>query len=272
MPFSTDEIRELCTKEELAIVLASQSPALEKLSPAEVKKHASNARKLSDKWQKLSRGQARTESRKSGSPDLDSRSHAKHTLFKEVLGVFESRSAAIENLPTVTSGAGRKTPSAIRTQQARVTRQTTRKELHGTKKKLNAAAKAAAPAKPAAAAASTTTKVATKKKAKPATKTAKKGTTKAAAAKKALNKTAATRAARRPTVSADAKPATSVKPAVKAVAAKKVAPATTTAQKTALAGKAKANRVAISNRTSNIAGHVSGKGKRAQARRDTKSR
>jgi len=271
MPFSTDEIRELCTKEELAIVLASQSPALEKLSPADVKKHASNARKLSDKWQKLSRGQARTESRKSGSPDLDSRSHAKHTLFKEVLGVFETRSAAIESLPTVTSGAGRRTPSAIRTQQARVTRQTTRKELHGTKKKLNAAAKAAAPAKPAAAAASTT-KVATKKKAKPATKTAKKGTTKAAAAKKALNKTAATRAARRPTVSADAKPATSVKPAVKAVAAKKVAPATTTAQKTALAGKAKANRVAISNRTSNIAGHVSGKGKRAQARRDSKSR
>lgn len=271
MPFSIDEIRELCTKEELAIVLASHSPALEKLSPADVKKHASNARKLSDKWQKLSRGQARTESRKSGSPDLDSRSHAKHTLFKEVLGVFESRSAAIESLPTVTSGAGRKTPAAIRTQQARVTRQTTRKELHGTKKKLNAAAKAAAPAKPAAAAASTTTKVATKKKAKPATKSTKKGTTKAAAAKKALNKTAASRAARRP-VAADAKPATSVKPAVKAVAAKKVAPALTTAQKTALAGKAKANRAAISNRTSNIAGHVSGKGKRAQARRDTKSR
>jgi hypothetical protein len=46
----------------------------------------------------------------------------------------------------------------------------------------------------------------------------------------------------------------------------------TPAAKAQLEGRAKANRVKLSNRTSNIAGHVSGKGKRAQAKRDSKGR
>jgi hypothetical protein len=272
MPLSLDEIRALCTKEELALVLSSHSPAIEKFSPAEIKTYVLNTRKHVDKWQKLSRGQARTESRKTGAPDHDSRSHAKHTLFKETLAVYEARLAVLDTIPTVASSAGRKTPAVIRNQKTRVTRQTTRKELHRTKKKINSAAAKVAPTVPAVAA-PTTKKVATKKKAKPSTKSAtKKGTKKAVAAKQVLAKTAAVRAAKRVTVAPDAVPSTAVKPATKIVAAKKVAPGTTPSQKTKIAGKAKANRVAISNRSTNIAGHVSAKGKRSQARRDSKSR
>jgi hypothetical protein len=275
MPLSLDEIRALCTKEELALVLSSHSPAIEKFSPAEIKTYVLNTRKHVDKWQKLSRGQARTESRKTGAPDHDSRSHAKHTLFKETLAVYEARLAVLDTIPTVASSAGRKTPAVIRNQKTRVTRQTTRKELHRTKKKINSAAAKVAPTVPAVAAApaTTTKKVATKKKAKPSTKSAtKKGTKKAVAAKQVLAKTAAVRAAKRVIIAPDAVPSTAVKPATKTVAAKKVAPGTTPSQKTKIAGKAKANRVAISNRSTNIAGHVSAKGKRSQARRDSKSR
>ncbi|MFN9987503.1 MAG: hypothetical protein ACK52S_18295, partial [Pirellula sp.] len=91
--------------------------------------------------------------------------------------------------------------------------------------------------------------------------------TKAAATKAALVKTAAARAAKKGPAAA----AAASKPAPAKAASTKVKPSTA-AQRTQLAGKAKANRVAISNRTSNIAGHVSGKGKRVQAKRDSKGR
>jgi hypothetical protein len=274
MPLSLDEIRALCTKEELALVLASHSPSIEKLSSTEVKKHAVNSRKMADKWQKLSRGQARTESRKTGAPDLDSRSHAKLELFKETLDVFEARLVAMQSVPTVTSSSERKPAAAVRTQAARAARQSTRKQLHGTKKKINAAA---TPAAPKAATVKTTAvkstpvksapvKKGTKKATKPTKTATKKGATKSAAAKQALVKTAATRAAKKPAAS------TSVQPKAKPVTVKKITPAISPAQKTALSGKLKADRKAISNRTSNIAGHVSAKGKRAQARRDSKTR
>lgn len=271
MPLSLDEIRALCTKEELALVLASRSPSIEKLSSTEVKKHAVNSRKMADKWQKLSRGQARTESRKTGAPDLDSRSHAKHELFKETLDVFEARLAAIESVPTVTSSAERKPAAAVRTQAARAARQSTRKQLHGTKKKINASAAPAAVPKTATVKSppvkSATVKKGTKKATKPTKTATKKGATKSAAAKQALVKTAATRAAKKPAAAS-----TSVQPKTKSVSVKKITPAISPAQKTALGGKLKADRKAISNRTSNIAGHVSAKGKRAQARRDSKTR
>ena len=161
MSLSQDEIRSLCTKPELALVVASQSPALEKLSLAELKKHAANTRKLTDKWQGLSRSQSRTESRKSGSPDLDSRSHAKQNLLKETLATFEARLKVMESVPSVAPTTAKPT-ATVRAKAARVVRQTTKKDLHRTKKSINAVAAPApkvAPApKAAAATAAKTTK------------------------------------------------------------------------------------------------------------------
>jgi hypothetical protein len=268
MSLPLEEIRSACTAAEYAIVLASRSPSIEKLSLAELKKHAANARKLSDKWQKLSRGQSRTQSKATGSPDLDSKSYTKQQAFHEALGAFETQLAKMSSVASV-QPASTKVSAAKRTAGARVARQTTRKELHLEKKTINkaASAKAAAPAasKPTAAAAPAVKRT----KAKPAAKkAATKGTvTKSVAAKDKLVKAAAKRAAKRPTAASTA----AAPKAVKTTAKKGVARPTASAAAT-LAGKAKANRVALSNKSSNIAGHVSGKGKRVQAKRDSKGR
>jgi len=274
MSLPLEEIRSACTAAEYAIVLASRSPSIEKLSLAELKKHAANARKLSDKWQKLSRGQSRTQSKATGSPNLDSKSYTKQQAFHEALGAFETQLAKMSSVASV-QPASTKVSAAKRTAGARVARQTTRKELHLEKKTINkaASAKAAAPAaskptatsKPTAAAAPAVKRT----KAKPAAKkAATKGTvTKSVAAKDKLVKAAAKRAAKRPAAASTA----AAPKAVKTTAKKGVARPTASAAAT-LAGKAKENRVALSNKSSNIAGHVSGKGKRVQAKRDSKGR
>ena len=260
MSLSLDEIRLLCTKAEFALISASRSPSIEKLSTAQLKKNAANARKLSDKWQKLSRGQSRSESRKTGEPNLDSKSYAKQQAAHDALLAYEAALANASTVTTVEATAKKLTPRQ-RTASARVSRQAARTELQGVKKTLNKAAKTtsrkAATAKPAAAPA------AKPAAAKPATKSA---TTKSAAAKKTLVKTAAKRTAKRAAV-ASTVPTSQVKKIVKETAKTGIV-VPTPAAKAQLAGKAKANRVKLSNRTSNIAGHVSGKGKRAQAKRD----
>ncbi len=264
MSLSLDEIRLLCTKAEFALISASRSPSIEKLSTAQLKKNAANARKLSDKWQKLSRGQSRSESRKTGEPNLDSKSYAKQQAAHDALLAYEAALANASTVTTVEATAKKLTPRQ-RTASARVSRQAARTELQGVKKTLNKAAKTtsrkAATAKPAAAPA------AKPAAAKPATKSA---TTKSAAAKKTLVKTAAKRTAKRAAV-ASTVPTGQVKKIVKETAKTGIV-VPTPAAKAQLAGKAKANRVKLSNRTSNIAGHVSGKGKRAQAKRDSKGR
>jgi len=264
MSLSLDEIRLLCTKAEYALISASRSPAIEKLSVVELKKNAANARKLSDKWQKLSRGQSRSESRKTGEPNLDSKSYAKQQALHDALTAYEAQLVTASSTTTVTAAAKKLTPKQ-RTASARVSRQAARTELQGVKKTLNKAAKTtsrkAATAKPAAAPA------AKPAAAKPATKSA---TTKSAAAKKTLVKTAAKRTAKRAAV-ASTVPTSQVKKIVKETAKTGIV-VPTPAAKAQLAGRAKANRVKLSNRTSNIAGHVSGKGKRAQAKRDSKGR
>lgn len=268
MSLSLDEIRLLCTKAEYALISASRSPAIEKLSVVELKKNAANARKLSDKWQKLSRGQSRSESRKTGEPNLDSKSYAKQQAAHDALLAYEAALANASTVTTVEATAKKLTPRQ-RTASARVSRQAARTELQGVKKTLNKAAKTssrkaatAATAKPAAAPAAKPAATP-----KPATKSA---TTKSAAAKKTLVKTAAKRTAKRAAV-ASTVPTSQVKKIVKETAKTGIV-VPTPAAKAQLAGRAKANRVKLSNRTSNIAGHVSGKGKRAQAKRDSKGR
>ncbi|MFO0011184.1 MAG: hypothetical protein ACK553_00415 [Planctomycetota bacterium] len=256
MAMSPQEIRELCTAREWALVQASQPGSIEKLSSTELKKHAVNAQKLVTKWQDLSRSQNRTESRKSGSPNVDSRSHEKHDLFKTALSAFQAQLATGAAAPA-SSGTKGKPNSRVRSSEARSARRTTRKTLNREKKSLNrAAAPAAKPvAAPVAPAAKPTTKKATKKK--PAPKTA---------AAKASTKLAAQRRKRAAAIAAAA-PAVPQPKAPKAIKVK-----ATPAKQVGLAGKVKATRTAIAVRTNKIAGHVSGKGKRAQGKRDSRGR
>jgi hypothetical protein len=269
MSLSLDEIRSMCTKAEYDLISASRSPAIEKLSTLQLKKNAANARKLSDKWQKLSRGQSRSASRKTGEPNLDSRSYAKQQAIHDALVAYEAALTTASTVTTVEASPKKVTPKQ-RTASARVSRQASRTELQGVKKTLNKTAKTtarkAATAKPAAApAAKPVVAPAAKKVA------ASKAATKTAAAKKTLVKTAAKRTAKRTAVASSAPAGGPVKKVVKSTAKTGIV-VPTPAAKAQLEGRAKANRVKLSNRTSNIAGHVSGKGKRAQAKRDSKGR
>ena len=286
MSLSLDEVRLLCTKAEYALVAESRTPAIEQLTAMKLKTNTANARKLVDKWQKLSRGQSRDESRKTGEPDLASKTYTKHQVMHEALEAYQARLAVAATTATVEASAKKLTPRE-RTASARVSRQSARTELQGVKKTVNKVAKArsiqaakkaapvkATPAKPAVKAAPV--KAAPVKtapvKAAAVKATAKKApAAKSEAVKKTLVKTAAKRTAKRAEVAASAPAIAAPKKVVKTTAKPGIV-APTPAAKAQLAASAKSNRVKLSNRSSNIAGHVSAKGKRAQAKRDSKGR
>jgi hypothetical protein len=284
MALSSQELRELCTPKEWALIVASQPGAIEKLSATDLKNHASNARKLVSKWQDLSRSQDRVESRKSGSPNPESRSHDKHEAFRNALTAFQAQLAAAPVGSPASRSQG-KPPANARSIEARSQRRDTRKTLGSTKQSLNRAAKAAAPKAAAPkTAAPKANQVAVAAPAKtPATKTAtKKASTKKPAAKKPTAKNASAKLVaqrkKRAVALASAKPAaTQAKPAKPAIAPKAIAPKAIAAKgspaaKASLDGKVKATRTAIAGRTNKIAGHVSGKGKRVQGKRDARGR
>jgi len=287
MSLSLDEVRLLCTKAEYSLVAESRTPAIEKLTAMKLKTNTANARKLVDKWQKLSRGQSRDESRKTGEPDLASKTYTKHQVMHEALEAYQARLAVVATTASVEASAKKLTPRE-RTASARASRQSARTELQGVKKTVNKVAKArsiqaakkAAPVK-AAPVKAAPVKVAPVKaapvkaapvKAAPVKAVTKKApASKSEAAKKTLVKTAAKRTAKRAEVASSA-PAIAVPKKVVKTTAKPGIVAATPAAKAQLAASAKSNRVKLSNRSSNIAGHVSAKGKRAQAKRDSKGR
>lgn len=291
MSLSLDEVRLLCTKAEYALVAESRTPAIEQLTAMKLKTNTVNARKLVDKWQKLARGQSRDESRKTGEPDLASKTYTKHQVMHEALEAYQARLAVVATTASVEASAKKLTPRE-RTASARASRQSARTELQGVKKTVNKVAKArsiqaakkAAPVK-ATAVKATPVKAAPVKaavkaapaKAAPVKPAAVKASTKKApaskseAAKKTLVRTAAKRTAKRAEVAASAPALAAPKKVVKTTAKPGIV-AATPAAKAQLAASAKSNRVKLSNRSSNIAGHVSAKGKRAQAKRDSKGR
>jgi len=247
MKRTSEELKSLLTKSELALVLASQPPALDKWTALELKRYAVQARKLFDKWQGLARDQSRDQRKKSGASDLQSRTHQKQEIFQNALQALEAALQNAERTAPGSSGATKPT-SELRTRQARVVRQSTRKELHRTKQAINKTA-----AKPTAATPSAVKKVKTSKTTKAATK-----------ATKSPSKPASARATTKKGVAAKA-----TKPAVTKIATQKIAPKSAASQR-AIQGKAKARKLDASGKTTRVAGHVSAKGKRAQARRDSK--
>jgi hypothetical protein len=265
MALSTQEIRELCTAKEWALVQASQPGAIEKLSSTELKKHADNAQKLADKWRDLSRSQARTESRKSGSPKTDSKTHAKQEVFQSALSRFQKQLNSPVAKPVMPASKKKPAPKA-RNIEARATRQSTRKSLNRTKQSINKTASTVAVVPPAPIPAVTASvPVATKKVAKKTTK-------KKSGAKKAAKKTPAALAKSRKAATRKKGTVAGLTATPQAQPPKRIAPAASPAKQTSLAGKVKSTRTAIAVRTNKIAGHVSGQTKRTQARRDAKRR
>jgi hypothetical protein len=250
------QVKALCTQSESALVQASRKPELEKLSPARVKQLAARARKLFDKWQGQGRSQARARSRQVGSPDVDTRTQQKALIFKEALTQFESR---LERLQAADAVAAGKAPSAkpkkARAAEHRAPRARVRAKLAETAAALNVAPRVADTA-------SREETTAGSSVSPDASATA----GKEAAAGKSPDPTVG-----RPFVAP--LPVTERKPQrtapVSRSAAKKVGHST--ARQRGAATAAKQSRVARSGLTSRVRGHVSARGRRAQARRDQKN-
>lgn len=260
MTLSNQNVRELCTAKEWALIQASQPGAIEKLSSQQLKTHAANAQKLVAKWQDLSRSQDRSESRKSGSPNPQSRSHEKHDAFKSALAAFQAR-MTLSSATASNSGAKSKPTAKARSVAARSSRRATRKSLGHAAETLNKPSRVASKPAPATKSAAASDPVAAKKVA--AKKPAKKAAPKSAASKLAVQR-------KKRSAALAAAPATQPPKAVKPPKAIKVQ--ATPAKQASLAGKVKSTRAAIAIRTNKIAGHVSGKGKRAQGKRDARGR
>jgi len=266
MALSLSEVKALCTASEFAVVEASRSPSLEKLSASDLKKNAQLARKLFDKWQGQSRKQARTSSQAAGFPDTDTRSNSKTEVFREALDALEGRLKSIESSTGTKAIVAKGTPKIERSRQTRIARQETKKQLHGTKKKLNAASKAAAATAAPAVAAVAPVAAAPAAPAKKVAKGPKKRVTPAQrAAKKANVKRTMPKPVSVVKTTTKTKTKTGAPSAVKSVVS-------ASSNRPAVVGKAKQNTLKISNKTSNIAGHISAKGKRAQAKRDGKGK
>ncbi len=247
MSVAASKVKSLCTDAEVALVRASRSPELEKHSAAEIKPLATRARKLFDKWQGLSRKQSRSRNRQVGSAEEDSNTRLKAQIFREALDAFEGRQAKLsETGKTGTKGsraaAKTKKSRAAEHRQARAAVRagmTAALDLTNAKPVAKKKPKKAAVAKPA-------------KVVKPAAKPAKKAATKSSVKKGAKK----LRSSDSPLVAGKNSPAQPL-------------PLNPGKQLRA-STVAKQARVARSGQATRVHGHVSARGKRSQARRDSK--
>jgi len=236
------KVKAICTGAEIALVRASRKPELAQLSAGELKRYAVRARQHFDKWQDLSRGQSRDRRRQTGSSDIDANTRLKAQIFREALDAFEAQLAKVDpGAPHSGKTPRTKAKKKVRAGEHRATRAAVRKGMTIVEKSLNAGAakkKAAAAAAPAPAS--------------PPAKKAAKSATKTAAAKK--------KAAKRPT-----------KESRSSATGQATLAAATAAQKRQAITAAKKSRLDRSGKSSRVRGHVSARGKRAQARRDAKN-
>ncbi len=248
------QVKALCTDSELALVKSSRNPELRRLTLAQTKQFSQRARKLFDKWQGQSRSQSRAQSRQVGFPDQETNTQLKAQIFEEALAAFESQR---EKLSAAAEGEVAKKAAAkskkLRAVEHRAARASVRATLSQQAADLNTKSLARKAAKKAArtSAAKVTEALPETVEAAPATQTK----TKRAGAKVVKRQPAET-------------------PTKKSSKAQRPipTPATKTLQKKQTAEtNAKQARVARSGLTTRVRGHVSARGKRAQARRDNKS-
>jgi hypothetical protein len=233
-------VRAVCTSAEIDLVRASRKGELEHLSTVQVKRLAVRARKMLEKWQDLGRDQSRVRSRKAGFGDTAENTRLKEEIFREALTRFEARLPKAEAATQAAKKSKPKTKSA-RNAGHRSARAVVRAELSAAEHMLNAQASE-------------------QKKAKEQTQVA--TTSMPADVQSSIQPSKAT---------PKAKPKS--RPAVKSgLPAKRLAsavPAGSVPQRKVTAAAKKA-RLVSSGKTTRMPGHISARGKRAQARRDGK--
>ena len=277
-------VKSLCTSAEIELVRASRKPQLDELSPAEVKRLADRARKLHDKWRDAKRDQARSKSRVAGVGKPGDNTKLKAQIFGEAREALESRlqklaakdsgaksgsKAAAKSAPAAKISKTKTKMKAQRTIDHRNRRSAVREGLAVTKDILNEPARVS-PAAKAAAIKSTVAKPAVAKSA-----VAKKPVAKPAAAKSAVAPPVPSTPAI--TASTDSQtPAPVAKPrrAKKIKVTKLHAPQAeriNAAEQLQAVTAAKHSRVVRSGRTTRMLGHTQARGKRNQARRDSRN-
>lgn len=90
MAVPASRVRSICTESEAELVRASRRPELALLQPSELKRKASRARKLFDKWRGLAHKQSRAVG---GKPD---NTLLKAQVFEEALRAFEGRLSKLD--------------------------------------------------------------------------------------------------------------------------------------------------------------------------------
>jgi hypothetical protein len=237
MAIPAAKLKEILTADEAALVKASRGSGLAKLSTAELKKHATLARKQFDKWLALGRDQSRAKSKKVGVGDTAVNTKLKTEAFGEALQAFESQLAWADG----SAAPKKKTPDATKKKRNaghRATRAEVRQGIKEIKLELKEPARLAAK-------------------------------------KKAAKKVAPKKVAKKPAEAAPMAPTKKVKKATKKSAPKSQPVGNPGLgfdkgkgheAKTA----AKQSRLDRSGVTTRFQGHVSSRGKRAQGRRDSR--
>lgn len=280
MPIPLSEVKPICTSSEYELVEKSRPPKLKELSLSQTQSNVKRARALFDKWQDLHRSQARSQTRKSGSSNPESRSQLKMSIFKAAQEAFAAHAAELESAeqqPTGKSNAA--TPKPVRAVEHRATRAGVRAELSSKKTQLNRKARAsdraagikkrqdgsAATVKANAKTSAEPNAVAAKKKAKKRPKTA----ATAAATGKTPGKTAGGTASRSAAGATHGK--SGLSRAALAAGKGQQNVSVTSGQQRSASTAAKQSALARSGITSRVRGHVSARGKRSQGRRDNRS-
>jgi hypothetical protein len=244
MTVPASKVRSCCTTSEVALVRASRKGQLEKLSQSELKRLAVRARSLFDKWRDLGRGQSRARGRKVGFGELDANTGLKAQIFRDALHSFEAQIKKLAGSTAPTAKATKPKLKRHRTAEHRSTRAAVRKGMAAVEDLLNTPGQRGK--KPAATAASTPAPPA-----KPAP------------------------AVSEPTIAASpAKPTPKARSAAKAAQPAKRPTKVTTidpAKQREAISAAKKSRVARSGKTTRTFAHGDSRGKRTQARRDSRS-
>lgn len=245
MPVPAAKVKALCSSTEAELVRNSRPPQIKSLSLAEVKAAKARARKLADKWQGQSHKQSRAKKGAKGTSDADANTQLKAEIFREALAAYEARQAELEAKGAKPVGKKKAPAKKVRAASHRGARAAIRDELALVTEVLNRGAQMVKKTV-LNAAASLSHRAADESGAPSSAAEAK------AADKKPVKKKVGLQ-----------KKVTKIVPPAKAGLAKP-----SRGKQVRVATKAKQTKLAESGKTSRIAGHVSARGKRSQARRD----
>jgi hypothetical protein len=134
MATPASKVKSVCNASETALVRNSRKPNLEQHSKSELQKLAAQARKHFDKWQGLARDQSRSKGKKVGSAEADKNTRLKVQIFREALDNFVARLAKVAGSSEQPAGKSKaKTPKRARSAEHRAGRAEIRKELDQTR-------------------------------------------------------------------------------------------------------------------------------------------